>query len=166
MMYQELYKHHGIKQMRQFSHQQCLGIVFANIVRTSILELNRWTPTMLSENMIEGDDLYQQIVIENERRDGLAVKEDGYLEILHLNVIKHDFIMYNYAFSIEYDDNTPYFGSLSDSVNDEELTHTLENCLNAMFNIDHHKAGVLIAEGYSYEIIRNANKYYFTEVHQ
>lgn len=115
--------------------------------------------------MIEGDDIYQQIVIENERRGGLAVEKDGYLEILHMNVIKHDFIMYNNAFSIAYDDNSPYVGSLSDSVNDGELAHTLESSLNTMFNIEHHTAGVLIAEGYSYGVIRNADKYYFTNSH-
>lgn len=73
--------------------------------------------------------------------------------------------MYNNAFSIEYDDNSPYVGSLSDSVNDGVLAHTLESSLNTMFNIDHHKAGVLIAEGYSYGLIRNADKYYFTNSH-
>ncbi|GBN09196.1 hypothetical protein AVEN_184281-1 [Araneus ventricosus] len=144
---------------------QCLGMVLANIVRASILERNRWTSTTLSENMIEDDDIYQEIVIENERRGGLAVEEDGYLEILHMNVIKHDVIMYNNDFSIEHDDNTSYVGSLSDSVNDGELAHTLESSLNTMFNIDHHKAGALIAEGYSYGVMRNADKYYFTDSH-
>ncbi|GFU99745.1 uncharacterized protein TNCV_49611 [Trichonephila clavipes] len=82
-------------------------------------------------------------------RGGLAVEENGYLEILHMNVIKHDSIMYDNAFSIEYEDNTPYIGSLSDSVNDGELAHTLESSINTMFNIDHHEAGVFTAEEYS-----------------
>ncbi|GFT79295.1 uncharacterized protein TNCV_3275471 [Trichonephila clavipes] len=88
--------------------------------------------------MFEDDFIYQQIVIEKKGRGGLAVEENGYLEILHMNVIKHDFIMYDNAFSIEYEDNTPYIGSLSDSVNDGELAHTLESSINTMFNIDHH----------------------------
>ncbi|GFU37658.1 uncharacterized protein NPIL_464071 [Nephila pilipes] len=120
---------------------------------------------MLSEHMTAGDDIYQQIVIENEHRGGLAVEEDDYPKILHMNVIKHDFIMYISAFSIEFYDNTLYVGSVSDSSNDVELAHTLESILNTMFNIDHHKAGVLIAEGYSYGVIRNADKYYFTDSH-
>ncbi|GFY44978.1 uncharacterized protein TNIN_57811 [Trichonephila inaurata madagascariensis] len=90
----------------------------------------------------------------------LAIEEDSYLEILHMNVIKHDFIMYDNTFSIEYDDNTSYIGSLNDSVNDEELAHTLESSMNSMFNINHHKA--LTAEGHSYGVIRNADKYYLT----
>ncbi|GFY51902.1 uncharacterized protein TNIN_472081 [Trichonephila inaurata madagascariensis] len=81
--------------------------------RSDSRERSRWTTATLCENMIKGDDIYQQIVIENEHRGGLAVEEDCYLEILHMNVIKHDFIMYN-AFSIEYDNNTPYIDSLSD----------------------------------------------------
>ncbi|GFS42490.1 uncharacterized protein TNIN_464351 [Trichonephila inaurata madagascariensis] len=144
---------------------QCLGMVLANIVRASILEPNRWTTTKLSENMIESDDIYQQIVTENEHRGGLAVEEDSYLEILHMNVIKHDFIMYDSAFSIEYDDNTPYIGILSGSVNDGELARTLKSSINTMFEIDHHKSGVLTAEGYSYGVIHNADKYYFTNSH-
>ncbi|GIY08769.1 uncharacterized protein CEXT_276741 [Caerostris extrusa] len=76
--------------------------------------------------------------------------------------IKHDFIMYNNTFSIEYDDDTPYVGSLSDCVNDGELAHTLDSNLNTMFDTDHHKAGVLKVEEYSYGVIRNADKYYFT----
>ncbi|GFT74321.1 uncharacterized protein NPIL_70651 [Nephila pilipes] len=32
-------------------------------------------------------------------------------------------------------------------------------------NIDHYKAGVLIAEGYSCGVVRNADKYYFIDSH-
>ncbi|GFR12670.1 uncharacterized protein TNCT_13111 [Trichonephila clavata] len=120
---------------------------------------------MLSENMIEGDDIYQQIVTEKERRGGLAVEEGVYLELLHMNVIKQDFILYDNAFSLVYDVNSPYISGLGDSVNDEELAHTLESSINTMFKIDHHKAGVLITEGYSFGVIRNADKNYFTDSH-
>ncbi|GFY78120.1 uncharacterized protein TNIN_62061 [Trichonephila inaurata madagascariensis] len=34
-----------------------------------------------------------------------------------------------------------------------------------MFNNYHPKAGVLTADGYSYEVIRNADKYYFADSH-
>ncbi|GFS37749.1 uncharacterized protein NPIL_482351 [Nephila pilipes] len=59
---------------------------------------------------------------------------------------------------IIYDDNTPYVGSLSDSVKDGGLAHTTESSLNTMINIDHYTADVLTAEGYSYGVIRNADK--------
>ncbi|GFY78119.1 uncharacterized protein TNIN_62051 [Trichonephila inaurata madagascariensis] len=58
---------------------QYLGMVLENIVRASILAPNRWTTTTLSENIVEGNNIYQQIVIENKRRGGLVVEEDGCL---------------------------------------------------------------------------------------
>lgn len=61
------------------------------------------------------------------------IHDDGFLEVLHLEVIKDDIIMFDTNFSIEYDNDTNLFGNLLDEANNN-VGMTLNNALLELTN--------------------------------
>ena len=93
--------------------------------------------------MIEGDEMYAKV----RRHATRSFNENGYLEVRDFDVIKNDFQMYNNDFSISYAPESPFFGSLKDSINENSIGKTLRASLEQLF--ESHSAGILIAESLS-----------------
>lgn len=90
---------------------QCCAMVLANIVRASILPPCKWFINTPYENMIEGDGMYERIrYLSANDTSAYPVDQSGYIEVRNFDVIKRDFIMYNKSFSIEYEDETSFYG--------------------------------------------------------
>ncbi|KAG5683578.1 hypothetical protein PVAND_012851 [Polypedilum vanderplanki] len=148
----------------EFGGTQCFGMVLANIVRAAILPPSRWTKNILDENMIEGDRIFAQIhYMTRDNAQAFPIDKCGYLSIKNLDIIKQDFIMYDNAFALEYDDNWLCAGSLQDNINDGVISHTLLNAIRMLF-IDHN-AGVLVCASKSLGLMHYDDKYYFTDSH-
>ncbi|KAG5666753.1 hypothetical protein PVAND_014765 [Polypedilum vanderplanki] len=148
----------------EFGGTQCFAMVLANIVRAAILPPSRWTKNILDENMIEGDSIFAEIhYMTNANAQAFPIDGSGFLSIRNLDIIKHDFIMYDNAFGIEYDDEWMCTGSLQDNINDGVIGRTLLNAIRMLFI--EHKAGVLVCESKSLGLMYYDDKYYFTDSH-
>lgn len=149
---------------------QCCAMVLANIVRAAILPPSRWNTLTLDKNMVEGDSTYEAVrILSNNNPNTYAIDNDGYLLVRNFDVIKRDFIMYNRSFSIYYQEDSPFFGSLQDDVNDDSHKgdaiglRSLRKSLEKLF--DSHSAGILITQSKSLGVLHYDNKYYFTNSH-
>lgn len=146
-------------------------MALANIVRAAILSPSKWNTLTLNSNMIEGDGMYETIrIMTNGNPNGLPIYDDGYLMVRHFNVIKRDFIMYDNSFSIDIEEDSPYFGSLEDDKNDDDTLQdgvfgrrSLKRSLEMLFR--EHSAGILIAESKSLGVLHHNDKFYFTDSH-
>ncbi|KAG5674477.1 hypothetical protein PVAND_004445 [Polypedilum vanderplanki] len=148
----------------EFGGTQCFAMVLANIVRAAILPPSRWTKNILDENMIEGDSIFAQIHYETSANtQAFPIDGSGYLSIRNLDIIKHDFIMYDNVFALEFDDEWVCTGSLQDNINDGVIGRTLLNAIRMLFI--EHKAGVLVCESKSLGLMHYDDKYYFTDSH-
>ncbi|CAG9773736.1 unnamed protein product [Ceutorhynchus assimilis] len=157
--------HQGNEQIfHLYPGMQCCAMVIANIVRAAFVDPNSWTNNILNENMLEGDNMYATIRrLSMNNVQAPPIDETGYLEIRHLDVIKNRFKMYDRHFSIQYDEDTNFYGSLQDSANVDGVGMTLRNALNNMFS--EYTAGALITGSYTFGVMNIANKYYFTNSH-
>ena len=90
---------------------QCFAMVMANLIRAAILPPSQWNINVLNRNMIEGDRFYEWIDSET-RNQIMPIDDRGYLEIRNLDVVRHDILMFDNAFTIEYDLNHAFNGSL------------------------------------------------------
>ncbi|CAG9799443.1 unnamed protein product [Chironomus riparius] len=139
---------------------QCAAMVLANIVRAVIIPPNQWTKLMLDGNMIAGDEIYTKI--RNSSNRNLDV--NGHLDIRDFNNIRGGFQMFENSFNINYAPESPFFGSLRDSVNaPPSVGQTLMASLQSLF--ESHSSGVLIAESLSLGVMHYNDRYYFTDSH-
>ncbi|KAG5666270.1 hypothetical protein PVAND_017605 [Polypedilum vanderplanki] len=148
----------------EFGGIQCYAMVLANIVRAAILPPSRWTKNILDQNMTEGDGIFADIHYKTrDNAQAFPIDGSGYLSIRNLDIIKHDFIMYDNVFALEYDDEWVCTGSLQDNINDGVIGHTLLNAIRMLFI--EHNAGVLVCESKSLGLMHYDDKYYFTDSH-
>ncbi|VVC90599.1 unnamed protein product, partial [Leptidea sinapis] len=144
----------------RYAGVQCSAMSLANIVRAAILSPNQWDVNILNANMLAGDSLYCWI---RTQLDPTELDETGYLEIRKFHIVRQSLQMYEYRFSIEYDEDTLLFGSLQDSVNSNNIGITLHTALNRLF--DSHSSGILTASNKSVSVFRGEDKYYFADSH-
>ncbi|GBM01464.1 hypothetical protein AVEN_209285-1 [Araneus ventricosus] len=144
---------------------QCFAMVVANLIRAAILPPSQWDTNVLNRNMIEGDGFYEWIDWETRNQpSAFPIDNRGYLEIRNLDVVRHDILMFDNAFVIEYDDlNGAFSGSLCDRENDGISFLNLRVSINLL--IAEHNVGILIAAGSAYGLMYYDNKFYFTDSH-
>lgn len=142
---------------------QCCAMVLANIVRASVISPSTWTNNTLDRNMIEGDNMCTTIHNLTEQQENAYPIEGGYLLTRNFDVVKHDFIMYEKSFSIEYDEEPLLFGSIEDLTNRGNAGLMVREALSKLFET--HSAGIMIAAAYSYGVMNYDDKFYFTDSH-
>ena len=95
-------------------------MVLANIVRAKILPPDRWNTLAIDRHMIEGDSVYESIrTLSNENPNIKRIDAKGYLYNFTYNfdIIQRAFTLFNNSFSIDYDGESPFYGSLQDIAN-------------------------------------------------
>lgn len=143
---------------------QCCAMALTFVVRSSILDVGQWNTNILNENMIEGDSLYSRIrttIAQNNNEDEIAERE--YLNVADFDIIKDGIHMFYENFRIEYDGETDIYGSLSDRANHGNIGYKLKDGILKLF--EQHEAGILIANGKSFALIKSIDRYYFVDSH-
>ncbi|GBM38275.1 hypothetical protein AVEN_17721-1 [Araneus ventricosus] len=140
-------------------------MVASNLIRAAILPQSQWVANFLNINMIEGEGFYEWIDRETRNQpSAFPIDNRGYLEIRNLDVIRHDILMFDNAFAIEYEDlNGALNGSLCDRENVGINFLNLRVSINLLFA--EHNVGILIAAGSAYGIMYYDNVFYFTDSH-
>lgn len=147
---------------------QCFAMAIANIVRAEILSPLQWDKNVLNKNMFEGDNIYATIrfltyFMREKGKDVVLIPDSGYLELRNLDVIKHDFLMYDNAFSLNYDHDWLCQGNLIDRKNDGVVGKTLLNAMRDLFS--DRNTGILVGCSKSLGLMHLDDKLYFTDSH-
>lgn len=139
-------------------------MALAAIVRSSILDMQRWKTNIMNENMIEADKLYSTIRrLIDERNDRYVVPANGYLLVKDFDVVKNNLNMFGRTFKIQFIDDTEIYGSLCDQVNTRDFGYKLSDGLAKLFET--HTTDILMAGSKSFAIIKSENKFYFVDSH-
>jgi hypothetical protein len=145
--------------------KQCCAMVLANILRARILSPNLWSKSVLDHNLLEGDEIYKQVL---ERINPIELEGSDFLCVNNFHVINDTYMAYGTEFKIIHEEEPTWFGSLKDSINintndPQSRINPLKRSLELLF--ENHQGGILIANNKAIGVLKNDEKFYFTDSH-
>lgn len=135
--------------------RQCMAMSVSALIQADTQDPLVWTEKTIDEVMMAADNIYTEIV---KRSATTSIPESGFLSVQNLAVMK-EIKAFGATAQLSFANDPEIY----DIVNGTDFGWQLEDEFTVLFS--QHCSGILIANGFSYGVMKKKEKFYFFNSH-